>query len=117
MAAQDWKNETNKGLHSITRFIDNKRHTKVLIMEAPCRYDLISTSCRNKEVDTFKTKLHKIAKNFEHDEIVKTSKKREYFTRHGLHMKRLYLEFSSNKNSTTPHNSKVKASHPLPMDY
>jgi hypothetical protein len=76
------KNETNKGPCSTL----NLRRTKALIMEAPRMHDLISTSCINKEVDTFNRKLQKIAKNFEHAEIAKISNKREYFTRHGLHM-------------------------------
>ena len=44
------KNETYKGLHCISQFIRNKRHTKVKIMEAPHRFDLVPISCANKEV-------------------------------------------------------------------
>ena len=44
------KNDTYKGLHCISQFIGNKRHTKVKIMEAPHRFDLVPTSCVNKEV-------------------------------------------------------------------
>jgi len=44
------KNETYKGLRCISQFIRNKRHTKVKIMEAPHRFDLVPTSCVNKEV-------------------------------------------------------------------
>jgi hypothetical protein len=40
----------------------------------------------NKEVVTFNRRLQKIAKSFNHVEIVNMSSKREHFTRHGLHM-------------------------------
>jgi len=64
------KNETYKGLCCISQFIRNKRHTKVKIMEAPHRFDLVPTSCVNKEVVTFNRRLQKIIKSFNHAEIV-----------------------------------------------
>ena len=47
------KNEKNKGLCCISQIIRNKRHTKVIIMGAPHRFDLVSTSCVNKKVVNF----------------------------------------------------------------
>jgi hypothetical protein len=78
-------NETYKGLCCISQFIINKRHTKVNIMEAPHRFDLVLTKCLNKEVVTFNRRLQKI-KCFNQAEIVNMSPKREHFTQHGLHM-------------------------------
>ena len=47
------KYETYKGLSCISQFIRNKRYKKVIIMEAPHRFDLVQTSCVNKVVVTF----------------------------------------------------------------
>ena len=58
------KNETSKGLHCISKFLEQQLHTKVLITEAPHRHDLIPASCVNKEVVNFNRKLQKITKKF-----------------------------------------------------
>jgi hypothetical protein len=52
-----------------------------MIMEAPHRFDLVPTSCVNKEVVTFNRRLQKIVKSFNHAEIVNMSTRRERFTR------------------------------------
>jgi hypothetical protein len=39
------KNEISKGLRCISHFATNKKHARVIIMEAPCRFDLAPTSC------------------------------------------------------------------------
>jgi hypothetical protein len=80
------KNETHKGLHCISQFIRNKGHTNVIIMEASHRFDLVPTSCVNKEVVSFNRKLQKTIISFNHAENVNMSTKRQHFTRHGLHM-------------------------------
>jgi hypothetical protein len=80
------RNETSKGLHFISKFVRNNSHTKVIIMEAPHRFDLVPTSCVNKEVVTFNRILQKIVKSFNHPEIVNMSPRRLRFTRHVLHM-------------------------------
>ena len=80
------KNETCKGLCCISQFLEHQLHTKVLIMEAPYRHNLILTSCVNKEVANFNRKLQKITKKFYNAETVKMSTKRDHFTQHGLHM-------------------------------
>ena len=74
------RNETYKWLRSISQFIRNKRHTKVIIMEAPHRFDLVPTSCVNKEVATFNRRMQKIIKSFIHAEILNMSPRREHFT-------------------------------------
>jgi hypothetical protein len=66
-------NETNEVLRCVSQFIGNKRHTKVKIMEAPHRFDIVPTSCVNKKVVTFNRNLQKIIKSFNHAEIVNVS--------------------------------------------
>jgi hypothetical protein len=80
------KNETHKGLHCISQFIRNKSHTNETIMKASHRFDLVPTSCVNKEVVSFDRQLQKTIKSINHAEIVNMSTKREHFTRHGLHI-------------------------------
>jgi len=74
------KNDTHKGLRCTSQFIRNKSHINVIIMEASHRFDLVQTSCVNKEVVSFNKKLQKEIKSFNHDEIVNMSAKREHFT-------------------------------------
>jgi NAD-dependent SIR2 family protein deacetylase len=47
------KNESIKGLKHITQFMQNRRNTNVIIMNAPHRFDLEESSCVNKEVKVF----------------------------------------------------------------
>ena len=49
-------------------------------------FDLPDTSCVNKEVDPFKHKLMKIVKPFKLATLLKFERKREHFTRHGVHL-------------------------------
>jgi hypothetical protein len=44
------KNNSMKGLSCLTKFIQHRRHTNVLLINAPHRYDLEESSCVNKEV-------------------------------------------------------------------
>lgn len=53
------KNESNKGLRYVTQFVQNKRNTNVIIINAPHRFDLEESSCVNKEVKVFNRKLKK----------------------------------------------------------
>jgi len=47
------KNESIKGLKSLTQLVQNRRNTNVIIMNAPHRYDLIESSCVNTEIKVF----------------------------------------------------------------
>ena len=53
------KNETHKGLRCSSQFIGNKIHINLIIMKASHRFDLVPTSCVNKEVVSFNRKLQK----------------------------------------------------------
>jgi hypothetical protein len=74
------KNDTHKGLRCTSQFIKNLSHVYVIIMEASHRFDLVPTSCVNKEVVSFNRKLQKEMTSFNHAEIVNMSTKRKHFT-------------------------------------
>jgi hypothetical protein len=80
------KNETNIGLTHITNFVKLRKHTNVLLMGVPTRFDLSPTSCVNSEVIAFNRKLYKRMKQFEHVKIIDSELQRKYFTKHGMHM-------------------------------
>lgn len=51
------KNNSMKGLSCVTKFIQHRRDTNVLLINAPHRYDLEESSCVNKEAKIFNRKL------------------------------------------------------------
>jgi hypothetical protein len=66
-----------------------------MILTLPHRYDLISTSCVNKEIQTFNRKLNKSMKNKDMMKVLGYKVTREDFTNHGLHL------HSTGKNKIT----------------
>ena len=80
------KNESEKGLVHISNFVKQRKHTNVIIVGAPKRHDLSTTSCVNSAVTTYNRKLHKRMKMFEYVQIIDSEVQTEHFTRHGLHM-------------------------------
>jgi hypothetical protein len=81
------KNEANNGLTHISNFVKLRKQMNVLIVDAPTRFDLPTTSCVNKEVVVYNRKLYKRMKQFEHVNIINSELHRKYFTKHGMHMK------------------------------
>jgi len=75
-----WKNETTKGFAVSHNLLETDDTLSVIIMEDPHRFDLVPTSCVNKEVVTFNTKLQKIIRSLNYAEIVNISTKREHLT-------------------------------------
>ena len=53
------RNNSKTGLRNIAHFVNNKIHTNNVLMGVPHRFDLHDTSCVNKEVEFFNTKLTK----------------------------------------------------------
>ncbi|MDR0288737.1 MAG: SGNH/GDSL hydrolase family protein [Rickettsiales bacterium] len=81
------KNKLNNGLIRMTNFVKLRKHTNVLLVSAPTRFDLSTAPCVNREVIAFNRKLYKRMKQFEHVKIIDSELHREYFTKHGMHMK------------------------------
>lgn len=79
-------NNTSDGLKHIIKFVQTNKHTNIMLLGAPFRYDLPKWSCVNDEVQTFNRKLMKLVKPFDHVRVLKLDKEREFFTRHGQHL-------------------------------
>jgi hypothetical protein len=47
------KNERKQGINWIQNFVETNKHTNIILMEVPHRYDLIQDSFVNKEVEKF----------------------------------------------------------------
>ena len=80
------KNESEKGLVHILNFVKQRKHTNIIVVNAPKRHDLPTTFCVNSEVTTYNRKLYKSMKPCENVKIRDSDMHREHFTRHGLHM-------------------------------
>jgi lysophospholipase L1-like esterase len=82
------RNEANIALTNITDFIKLRKHTNVLLVSVPTRFDLLLTSCVNKEVTSYNRKLYKQMKQFEQVRLIDSEPQRKYYTQHGMHMNR-----------------------------
>jgi hypothetical protein len=56
------KNESIKGPKYVTQFVQHRRNTNEIIMNAPHRFDLEESLCVNKEIKVFNRKLKQIMK-------------------------------------------------------
>ena len=65
------KNETNKGINCIQRYIKTNNHTNFIIMHVPHRYDLEQNTCVNKEVEKYNRRIRKHMKVSENTEVIK----------------------------------------------
>jgi len=102
------KNESSIGLKHLRTFALRDKHTNIITVAPPHRYDLPDFSCVNQEAQVFKRKLRKQLKDMQHTHIVDVNLTRDEFTRHGLHLKYLgkeriakAIEHSINTLSTT----------------
>ena len=91
------KNYSMKGLSCVTKFIQHRRYTNVLLINAPHRYDLEESSCVNKEVEIFNGKLSHLVKRYNHADVIAIGKKREQYTKHVLHMNKKGKVYLSRK--------------------
>jgi len=66
----------NSSLTNTTKFIQHRRHTNVLLINAPHRYDLEESSCVNKEVKIFNRKLSHLVKKYYHADVIALGKKK-----------------------------------------
>ena len=80
------KNESEKGLRQIRNFVENMKHTNVIVMSVPYKHDLAPNSCVNHEVKVYNRKLRKHLKVHDNLCVVEVDNERELYTRHGQHM-------------------------------
>lgn len=76
--------------------IINSKHTNIILITAPHRYDLMQSSCANSEVKSFNKKLKKMIKPHHHASILEINNDRKLFTNHSLHMNGQGKEMLSN---------------------
>jgi translation initiation factor 2 gamma subunit (eIF-2gamma) len=92
------RNEANKALHQISKFVQSHNQTNVIVMSAPHRYNLDPNSCVNKEVTVFNRKLRKYLKTCDNAMVLDVDPPRELYTRHSLHMNKNGKEQMAKKN-------------------
>jgi hypothetical protein len=80
------KNEANIGLRYISQFANSAADNNVIVMCAPTRFDLQSSSCVNKQVASFNRKLQQSMRIFSHVQVCSMSTNRDHYTTHGFHM-------------------------------
>jgi len=80
------KNESMKGLTQLANFVSQMNHTNILLVTAPIRYDLVTSSCVNEEVIKFNRKMTKMMKVYDYVKVIDSVKQRQFYTRHGLRL-------------------------------
>jgi lysophospholipase L1-like esterase len=80
-----------KSFHDVISFVKSVKHTNVIVVSIPYRYDLMS-SYINKEIKNFNRKLCKLAKIFSYVNAIEVDSNRQLFTTHGLHLNGLGKE-------------------------
>jgi hypothetical protein len=83
------RNESNKGLTEIRKFMENNKNTNIMVINLPMRQNLEPTSCVNQETKVCNRKLGKYMKCFEHTSVVEIKWDKEHHTRHGLHLNKV----------------------------
>jgi hypothetical protein len=91
------KNEAEKGIAVISNFVKQRKHTNILIVNAPKRHDLPAASCVNNEVTIYNRKLYKRMKAFEYVKIIDSEVHREYLMKHGMHMNTMGKELMARR--------------------
>ena len=66
------KNNTQDALRHLSNFVEKRRKVNIVVMSAPPRYDLIPSSCVNKEVARFNRQPKKRMKTFHNVKILET---------------------------------------------
>jgi hypothetical protein len=75
------RNNTKEAQKCILKFMEVHKKTKIILLNSPLRYDLLLSSCVNKEVVKFNRQLKKIVKLYTNVES-----QRKHFTSHGQHL-------------------------------
>jgi lysophospholipase L1-like esterase len=80
------KNASGKGLAQTVNFLRRNKHTNVIAINVPHRFDTNGKSCINEEVRRYNRKLSKIINKFENALLINAVSDRHWFINHGLHM-------------------------------
>jgi hypothetical protein len=74
---------------TIKNFIMNNKHTNILLMNIPLRYDIPNSPHVNKIISMMNRKRQKLVKVNPHSSFLETFSDRNLFTNHGLHLNKL----------------------------
>jgi hypothetical protein len=111
-------NDTNNGLRSVLEFVEQHKHTNIVLIQAPHWHDLREWSCINVERKKYNRKLIKLMKNQRHVTVMNVDFERECFTSHGLHMngkgKTRIAQHIAHRCKQIPANEKIL---PIPMTW
>jgi hypothetical protein len=109
------RTSTSKPLIQIFRYLQEKQHTNVTVIRVPQRIDLNVTRDVNEETKNLNRKLHKLAMKFKHTNVVSADLSRNYFTRHGLHLKNSGKEEITNRVVEAIRPTKEKSTETIPI--
>jgi hypothetical protein len=83
----NWNNSAREIKKTHNSLPDN-RHTNIICVNVPGRYDLNELSIINEETWRFNRKLDRISSKHKHTNFLSVGLSRECFTRHGLHLQK-----------------------------
>ena len=81
-----WTNNMREARKSVSKFMDTNQDLNIVLINSPCRYDLIPESCLNNEVNTINRQVKKIMQLQSKVKILELTLDRHHFTSHGLHL-------------------------------
>ena len=94
--SNDFANKVHRSnLTSLVNFLEDSQHTNIILLDVPLRYDIGIGSSVNEQIIKYNKQLHKIIKHYKHVIMVRSTTKREHFTRHGFHLNRVGKEVVS----------------------
>ena len=91
------RNNTKEAINQLCKFIKEKSTVNLVIMKAPQRHDLISSSCVNNEVSKFNRLIEKRVKPYTNAKLFDLDLDRSHYTTHGQHLNSAGKEFITNK--------------------
>ena len=74
---------------NIKNFLVHNKHSNLLLMSIPFRYDLPNSHEVNKEISALNNKLEKLVRVLPHVRFIHLNNDRNLYTKHGLHHNRL----------------------------
>ena len=98
-------------------FIKSNKHTNIILMNIPSRYDLPNSISVNRNISALNRKLQELVKVFPHMSFLKTDMDRSLSTNHGLHLNKLGKRLVQHQIATLLHSIfDQKTSHPIILE-
>jgi hypothetical protein len=94
------KNNASTGMKPLLDLVINATHANIILMSAPHSFDLMETSCVNKEIENFNNKLHTKLERFGKAEMIEVDNDGTLFTTHGQHLNSRGKENMANKTAS-----------------